>query len=62
MRLIERKQWKKITPKDENKEIAMATEGEGDEVVHGRRIERGERKLPIKLINCVRMLRCKGEL
>jgi hypothetical protein len=57
MRLIERKQWKKIAAKDENKKIAIATEGEGDEVVYGRRIEREERKLPIKLINCVRMLR-----
>lgn len=28
-RLIERKQWNKIAPKDENKEIALATEEEG---------------------------------
>lgn len=29
MRLIERKQWKKIAAKDENKEIAIAIEGGG---------------------------------
>jgi hypothetical protein len=55
------RQRKRIT-EDGNEEIAEAKMRGGDEEVRGRGIERGGRKLPIKLINCVRKPQCEGGL